>query len=509
MNKRLLALLMTAVLCLCRLPALAEEDAGTDFRRLPGYTCFPLIADNEEHPGRFCLDAPMEWDGGDNSAFYEVPTVIAIDPDNQGHVVLVSELGMIDQALILIDSEHPLSGFLLEGLSVTHGESTDNSRILETFDLYGLPATRVDMVGQGFEMIWILDPDDFIGRNNELGVHGDLWFFMYPTDPDDAEYTRIVSGMVDSFTVSGKYGTIPADLGAAPASDFDYTVSGDEVCLNAYLGSSAYVLVPDEIEGKPVTALGDSVFYEKDVRGVSLPDTVREMGHHTFGGCTSLVYAHMPDALEILPAGTFESCYRLVDPGIADGQLKKIEFTAFWGNQYLTELQLPESLEEINDNSFVMCDYLGYIHVPEKNGHFLGNGDGTVLLSADGETLIWYSFMNPDKEYVVPAGVKQICANAFRRAPLTAVVLPDGLETISYGAFSATEITELRVPESVTEIGVMQNVYVEDSDQMTTARFLSIGESLQTIRGVPGSAAEKYAEFQKLAFIPEEQDTAE
>lgn len=509
MKKQLLAVLLTAVLCFSRFPALAEENAGTDFRSLPGYTCFPLIADNEEYPGRFCLDAPMEWDGGDNSEAYEVPTVIAIDPENQRHVVLVTELGMIDQALILIDSEHPLAGFLQEGLSVTHGESTDNSRILETFDLYGLPATRVEMVGQGFEMIWILDPNDFIARNNDMGVNGDLWFFMYPTDPDDEKYTRTVSGMVDSFTVTGKYSLGPSDLETAPESDFDYTVDGEEVRLNAYLGDSPYVLVPDRIEGKPVTALENSVFYEKDVRGVSLPDSVREMGTHTFGGCTHLVYAHMPDSLEVLPAGTFESCFRLTDPGIASGQLKEIEFTAFWGNQYLTELRLPETLEEIDDNAFVMCDQLGYIRVPEENTHFRGNEDGTLLMSADGEKLIWYSFMNPEKEYSVPEGVKQIYANAFHRAPLTALTLPDGLEYIGYGAFLSTGITELRIPESVTEIGVMQNVFVDGSDEATAARLVSIGDSIQTIRGVPGSEAEKYAEFHKLSFVPEEQGAAE
>ena len=169
----------------------------------------------------------------------------------------------------------------------------------------------------------------------------------------------------------------------------------------------------------------------------------------------------------------------------------------------MTELYLPETLEEIDDNAFVGCDYLGYIIVPEENKHFLGNDNGTMLLSADGEKLIWYSFMNEDEEYSVPEGVKQIYASAFRRAPLTSVTLPDGLEYIGYFAFERTNITELHIPASVTQIGIISNVQIGEDSELTTAEYVSIGESIKTIYGVPGSAAEKYAEVQKLTFIPE------
>ncbi len=501
MNKRLLSMLLAMVMCIC-LTAHAEEETATDFRRIPGYTCFPLVADNPETPGHFCVDCPMEWVGGDASEGYGMPTAFAAEPNNLSHSVIITELSALDQAIILIDDEHPLGGFLRDGLRVIRGESTEYSKILETMDLHGLSATRVEMVGQGFEMIWISDPDEAYQKLN-AGVEGSLWFFMYPVDPDDAEYTQIVSGMVDSFTTSGIYSLGPDSIKEAPASDFEYTVDQDEVRLEVYTGSKEYVIVPGEIEGKPVTSMGDNVFYETNVRFVSLPDSIREMGHHTFGGCTRLVYTYMPDSLEVLPEATFESCFRLRDPGLNDG-LKKIEYTAFWGTHYMTELYLPETLEEIDDNTFVLCDYLGYIIVPEENKHFQGNDNGTILLSADGGKLIWYSFINEEEAYSVPEGVKQIYASAFRRAPLTSVTLPDGLEYIGYGAFEKTGITELNIPASVTQIGIIQNVQIGEGSELTTAEYVSIGDPIKTIYGVPGSAAEKYAEIQKLTFIPEE-----
>lgn len=501
MKKRFLSMLLVVVLCFCAF-AYAEEETATDFRSIPGYTCFPLVADNPETPGHFCVDCPMEWTGGDASEGYGVPTAFAADPNNLSHSVVITELGTLDQAIILLDDEHPLGGFLREGLNVIKGESTENSKILEQFDLHGLPATRVEMVGQGFEMIWISNPDEECYLL-DWGIEGDLWYFMYPVDPDDKEYTQIVSGMVDSFTTTGIYTSIPCSIKEAPASDFIYTIDQDEVRIEAYTGEKENVIVPDEIEGKPVTSMGNNAFYEKTVRCVTLPDSIREMGHHTFGGCTHLVYASMPESLEVLPDATFESCFRLRDPGLCDG-LKKIEQTAFWGNYYLTELYLPETLEEIEDDAFAFCSYLGYITVPEENKHFQGNDDGTILLSADGEKLIWYSFMNEENEYHVPEGVKQIYAGAFRRAPLTGVTLPDGLEYIGYAAFENTGITELHIPASVTQIGIMQNVQIGKGTELTTAEYVSIGESIKTIYGAPESAAEKYAEIQHLTFIPEE-----
>ena len=97
-----------------------------------------------------------------------------------------------------------------------------------------------------------------------------------------------------------------------------------------------------------------------------------------------------------------------------------------------------------------------------------------------------------------------IYANAFYRAPLTSVILPDGLEYIGYNAFGKTGIRELHVPASVTGIGIMDNVYLADNPEPLTGMYVSLGNSLQTIYGAPGSEAEKYAETRNLAFVPEE-----
>ena len=145
MLKRILSLLLIAALCFC-FPVLAEnaeEETKESFRSLPGYTCFPLSADNnEEYPGHFCIDCPIEWDGGENSEVYGLPSVIAMDPENQNHLILAVEISLSDQALIMVDENNPTYSFLWEGLYVTQGISTNESKIIEQFDLHGFPARQ-------------------------------------------------------------------------------------------------------------------------------------------------------------------------------------------------------------------------------------------------------------------------------------------------------------------------------------------------------------------------------
>ncbi|MBQ7182848.1 MAG: hypothetical protein IJR97_02600 [Clostridia bacterium] len=179
------------ILMMCCLGGRTESAGDLPFRSLPGSTCFPLFTEGEgELEGHFILDCPMAWDGGDMSEVYGLPTVMALDPGNRDHLAVIAEISPEMREKILADRSHPISGFLTEGLQVIEGKSTPVSRVLETYDLDGLTAVKVEMTGQGFEMIWVSDP---VGEDP-----GTLWFFMYPADPEDEEYSRIIEGMADS-----------------------------------------------------------------------------------------------------------------------------------------------------------------------------------------------------------------------------------------------------------------------------------------------------------------------
>ena len=513
MLRRLIAIIMALVLLLCCVSALAEEtaekpakethilraateitipgvteeteeeDSGLWFRAMPGYTCFPLIADNPDTPGRFILDAPMEWDGGDYSGD-GIPTVIALQ--DMQHVVMVDELGIQQQTYIDQNPGHPMEGFLEEGRIVTRqGKSTSISRIIETFDLHGLRATRVEMIGQGYEMIWIEDDED-------------LWFFMYPVNPTDSTYTNTIADMVDSFTVFH-----PASIGDAPAEDFEYVDDENGVTITKYIGAGAYVHIPAEINGKPVVKVGDEAFYETDVREVTFPDTVTEIGSFVFGGCTELITVTLPKHLQTLPSGTFESCFRLANAELNE-ELTRIEAGAFWGITSLYNLALPDSLIEIEEENFIMASILSNFIVSENSAGFSTNPEGTILFSKDGKRLLHYGKINSDSAYTVPDGVEQIDPYAFWGiTQLTKITLPESLTTIGGLAFAMTSIKEITIPAGTTEIGIMRNVSVDGND--VDEIYSSIGNET-TIYGAPGSAAEEYATQYNKTFIPVEEN---
>ncbi len=488
MKRTMIAFVLVLTMLFPALSALGEETQELGFRSIPGYTCYSVYPDDPDIPGSFVIDVPIEWNGGDASEAYGVPTCIAVR--DYFHMVVVCELDLVNQVIVMNTPNHPLQGFLQEGHAVVwDGKSTEESKILETFDLYGLQATRVEMVDQGFEMVWITDG-------------GNLWFFMYPTDPDDQEYTETVAGMIDSFTAF-----YPASMKEASAEDFTYTVNDEGVTIEAWKGEAAYVRIPAEIEGKPVTAVGDRAFYETDVRVVRFPDTVTEIGYNLFGGCTELVSVILPAGLKVLTQAAFESCFRLVNAELNEG-LEIIEPHVFWGDNNLYTISLPDSLKELQEPNFtaMYCPY--EFIVSEECEGFRTDKDGGVLFTKDGKRLIRYTYKNEEASYTVPDGVESIDTNAFYDvADLTEVILPESLRTIGSLAFALSGVKEITIPAGVTEIGLLTGYLNEEGEP--TSGHTNIGNNM-VIHGWPGTAAEEHAKQFNLTFIPvEEAESAE
>jgi len=53
-------------------------------------------------------------------------------------------------------------------------------------------------------------------------------------------------------------------------SEFEYNIEDGKVCITKYLGSSKEVVIPKEIEGYPVTGIGDGAFENNKLTSVDL-----------------------------------------------------------------------------------------------------------------------------------------------------------------------------------------------------------------------------------------------
>jgi len=65
-------------------------------------------------------------------------------------------------------------------------------------------------------------------------------------------------------------------------SDFDFNPDGG--VITGYNGSGAEVIIPDRIDGVPVTYINNSVFKDKNLTSVSIPDNIKGIGPQAFAG---------------------------------------------------------------------------------------------------------------------------------------------------------------------------------------------------------------------------------
>lgn len=100
----------------------------------------------------------------------------------------------------------------------------------------------------------------------------------------------------------------------AAESIFNYSLSDDGTFeITEYTGSDKNVLVPSEIDGIPVTKIGEKAFEEcTELENIYLPESVTYIGAYAFSGCTSLLYAEITGEVTAINDYTFAGCGSLL-----------------------------------------------------------------------------------------------------------------------------------------------------------------------------------------------------
>lgn len=428
MKKRLISLILAVLMLLSC--AVAEETGNVPL--MAYYECFAVpLGENA------LFEIPNEW-GYQTSDAADVPPMTSLLTD-QNQMVMAMKLPADWEATDASDALG-IQSFMVEGTALMLGLTTPQSTRLQEMTINDMPAVLVEMNGQGFDILWI-------------GDSGDLYFFLFPND-DDALVQQMIA-VAQSLCVFHRKGEQ-----VNPASDFAYTADGGEVTITEYIGESEHVLIPDTIDGLPVTALADKAFYEKHVTTVVVPDSVTEIGDLCFSGDNYLVSLTLPDGMAELPYGALESCMRLYDFDLPQS-LEKIYSSVFEFNYYLTHLTLPSSLTEIEQLNFIGLYGLQSLTLAEDNAAFKLDETNGLLMTADGTRLLHcFSDIVPAEEIILPEGLKTVDPFAFHYDyDVKRIVLPEGVETIGAMAFAmCPNLTEIVIPASVTDIGVMDGL---------------------------------------------------
>ena len=251
------------------------------------------------------------------------------------------------------------------------------------------------------------------------------------------------------------------------SGDYEYALLDDgTVEITKYKGKAERLAIPDTLDGKRVTAIGEQAFsFCSSLTIISIPDSVAQIGENPFAACSSLksisvspehpyfatidgvLFRKADKTLISYPAGISSSTYT-IPQGITS-----IGDSAFSYCYFLTSVSIPDSVEQIGTNPFAACFELKSISASPDHPYF-ATIDGVLFRKAD-KALISYPASISSSTYTIPRGITAIGDSAFSSCDsLTSVSIPDSVTSIGDGAFSfCTSLTSVSIPDSVTSIG--------------------------------------------------------
>ena len=284
---------------------------------------------------------------------------------------------------------------------------------------------------------------------------------------------------------------------AANSGDYKYDLLEDgSAIIKSYQGKDKNLIIPDEIDGYTVKAIGkeafayrenlisvtipnsvieiqdnpfvhdknlerievykehpcfadiDGVLFNKENRSLlsfpaaskidySIPQGIVEIGPYAFSA-TPIKRIVLPDSMKTIGDSAFKFCMNLHDIEISEGVIS-IGNCAFEGCSGLSQLDLPESITYIGERAFCDCIFQN-IELPSG-------------ISSVEQGLFW-NCSRLDK-ITIPDGVISIGDSAFWSCKnLCECILPDGLVSIGDFAFdSCTSLNTISIPDRVIEIG--------------------------------------------------------
>ena len=171
----------------------------------------------------------------------------------------------------------------------------------------------------------------------------------------------------------------------------------------------------------------------------SIRKGVKVIGDSAFGWCDFLTSINIPNSVTTIGKSVFGWCNSLTSINIPNS-VTTIGDGAFWGCDSLTSITIPSSVVTIIGNPFFYCNSLTSINIPNS-------------VTTIGESAFWGCTSLTSIN--IPNNVTTIGNRAFGACfSLTNINIPNNVTTIGEGAFNACEsLTNINIPNSVTSIG--------------------------------------------------------
>lgn len=266
---------------------------------------------------------------------------------------------------------------------------------------------------------------------------------------------------------------------------FEYYFFNDAYSVTGYSGTAVDVVIPNEWDGYPVTAIrnrafencetiesitisegltsiGDNAFYGcSGLKSIIIADSVTECGSSAFRKCTGLESIILPEGLTEISYSMFEGCTSINSITLPEG-LISIDYGAFRSCTGLTAIELPDNVTKIGSRAFDGCQSLTSVNIPVgvtsiESSLFMQCTSLTNVSIAEGvKTIESFAFEECTslKSISLPESLTAIGNSAFYKCSgLKSAIIPEGITEISISAFdSCTSLESISLPESLTTI---------------------------------------------------------
>ena len=217
--------------------------------------------------------------------------------------------------------------------------------------------------------------------------------------------------------------------------------------------------------GPNVKTIGVLAFSgQSNLKNINLPNSLKRIDTNAFNK-TGLSEVILPDGVEELGNFAFQKMDSLTKIYVP-GTITTMGQFSFGNNPNLTDVVLGEGLQKIGASMFENCTSLKSINLPStlltiELGGFYNSGlesidipNGVISIGID-------AFMNDKalKSVTIPGSVKEIGQDAFRYTfALETLTLSEGLEIIGQSAFSTNNtnpspLKNIVIPSTVTSMG--------------------------------------------------------
>lgn len=259
---------------------------------------------------------------------------------------------------------------------------------------------------------------------------------------------------------------VPSKANSYIAEPFSKTIdSNDYTCylnpdgtilIYRYDGDAESVVIPDEIDGRAVTAINKAAFVFQRLSGpkeITIPKSVTTVYANPFCECWPLETIHVAEGNTAF--AVMDNCLVQLDGmvlvafprrggefHIPDG-IRKIGDWAFADNHSFSSIDIPDGITEIGDYAFIR------------------SGLSSVKFPRTLQSIGDWGFAHCDIFGLdLPQGLKSIGEGAFATSYIKELVLPDGLESLGAKAFeNSAALASVRLPASLKKTGEQGNPF--------------------------------------------------